>query len=104
METTRSDDEIIAHIQHLIEEQVSPAVAQHGGHIDFVSYHDGHLKLMLGGACSGCAGSTITLKFGVENMIRHYVPEVKIVEAEDDPNSTVDPYYMYEEEFDFGDT
>ena len=61
--------------------------------IDFVAYKDGHLDLILGGACSGCASSTITLKMGVENMLKHYVPEVKTISAEDDPNSTVDPYY-----------
>ena len=59
-----------------------------------VKYEDGHLDLILGGACSGCASSTITLKMGVENMVKHYVPEVKTISAADDPNSTVDPYYM----------
>tara|TARA_B100000073_G_C23643245_1_gene537526 strand:- start:383 stop:736 length:354 start_codon:yes stop_codon:yes gene_type:complete len=91
--TDRTDDEIIEQIKHLIETNVKPAVASHGGVIDFVNYKDGHLDLILGGACSGCASSTITLKMGVENMIRHYVPEVTSISAEDDPNSMVDPYY-----------
>lgn len=90
----RSKEEIVEQIKELIESNVKPAVANHGGVIDFVDFDDGHLKLILGGACSGCASSTITLKLGVENMIKHYVPEVTLVTAEDDPNSTVDPYYM----------
>tara|TARA_Y200000002_G_scaffold369117_1_gene362909 strand:- start:782 stop:1102 length:321 start_codon:yes stop_codon:yes gene_type:complete len=89
----REQEEIITQIKELIETNVKPAVAGHGGVIDFVDYDDGHLKLILGGACSGCASSTITLKLGVENMIKHYVPEVHTVTAEDDPNSTVDPFY-----------
>ena len=89
----RSNDEIIEHIKHLIETNVKPSVASHGGNIEFEDYKDGHLLLELGGACSGCAGSTMTLKMGVENMIKHYVPEVKTVVAQDDPTSTVDPYY-----------
>ena len=90
----RSNEEIITQIKAIIETNVKPAVASHGGVIDFVSYDDGHLSLILGGACSGCASSTITLKLGVENMVKHFVPEVKTITAEDDPNSTVDPYYM----------
>ena len=89
----RSNEEIIEHIKHLIGENIKPAVAGHGGVIDFVDYDDGHLKLILGGACSGCASSTITLKMGVENMVKHYVPEVHTITAEDDPNSTIAPYY-----------
>ena len=89
----RTNDEIVEHIKHLIETNVKPSVASHGGNIEFVSYDNGHLLLELGGACSGCAGSTMTLKMGVENMIKHYVPEVTTVEAQDDPFSTVSPYY-----------
>jgi Fe-S cluster biogenesis protein NfuA len=89
----RSNEEVIEQIKQLIETHVKPAVASHGGNIEFMEYNDGHLLLELGGACSGCAGSTMTLKFGVENMIKHYVPEVKSVDAMDDPFSTVDPFY-----------
>lgn len=91
----RTDQEIIEAIKDIIEFNIKPAVASHGGVIDFVNYKDGHLDLILGGACSGCASSTITLKMGVENMLKHYVPEVKTISAEDDPNSTVDPYYTW---------
>ena len=91
--TTRPDEEIIKQIKELIESHVKPGVASHGGNIEFLNYKDGNLLLELGGACSGCAGSTITLKMGVENMIKHYVPEVHTVEAQDDPFSNVDPFY-----------
>jgi|TARA_B100001094_G_scaffold132874_1_gene128765 Fe-S cluster biogenesis protein NfuA len=91
--TTRTDEEIIKQIKELIESHVKPGVASHGGNIEFVDYKEGNLLLELGGACSGCSGSTITLKLGVENMIKHYVPEVHTVEAQDDPFSTVDPFY-----------
>lgn len=91
--TERTNEEIVAQIKELIETHVTPAVAGHGGHIEFVSYDNGHLLLELGGACSGCAGSTMTLKMGVENMLRHFVPELQSIEAVDDPFSTVDPFY-----------
>ena len=60
--TTRTDEEIIKQIKELIESHVKPGVASHGGNIEFLNYKDGNLLLELGGACSGCAGSTITLK------------------------------------------
>ena len=91
--TTRTDEEIIKQIKELIETNVKPNVATHGGNIEFLQYDNGRLLLELGGACSGCAGSTMTLKMGVENMIKHYVPEVHTVDAQDDPLSDVDPFY-----------
>ncbi len=91
--TTRTDEEIIKQIKELIETHVKPSVATHGGNIEFLQYDNGKLLLELGGACSGCAGSTMTLKMGVENMIKHYVPEVTEVDAQDDPLSDVDPFY-----------
>ena len=91
--TTRTDEVIIKQIKELIESHVKPGVASHGGNIEFLNYDNGRLLLELGGACSGCAGSTMTLKLGVENMIKHYVPEVTEVEAQDDPFSNVDPFY-----------
>lgn len=91
--TTRTNEEIITQIKELIETQVKPAVANHGGNIEFVSYDEGDLLLQLGGACSGCAGSMMTLKMGVENMLRYFVPEINTVEAIDDPYSTIAPFY-----------
>tara|TARA_B110000305_G_scaffold192191_1_gene215212 strand:- start:116 stop:424 length:309 start_codon:yes stop_codon:yes gene_type:complete len=91
--TIRTDEEIITQIKELIETQVKPAVAGHGGVIEFISYNEGTLLVELGGACSGCASSSITLKLGVEQMVMHYVPEVTKLESRDDQNSTIDPYY-----------
>ncbi|HEX5239116.1 MAG TPA: NifU family protein [Sphingomicrobium sp.] len=75
------DAEIIDQIKELIETRVRPAVAQDGGDIAYKGYRDGHLYLTMHGACSGCPSSTITLKRGIESLIRHYVPEVESVEA-----------------------
>lgn len=90
---SRTDEEIIKEVKNLLEERVAPAVAHHGGFVNFVSYDDGILKLQMAGACSGCAGSTTTIKFGVENMMKHFIPEIQEIVTEDDPNSTTGPYY-----------
>jgi Fe-S cluster biogenesis protein NfuA len=76
-----ADAEIIDQIKELIETRVRPAVAQDGGDIVYRGYKDGRLYLAMQGACSGCPSSAITLKRGIENLIRHYVPEVESVEA-----------------------
>jgi Fe-S cluster biogenesis protein NfuA len=78
---TSSDSELEKQIRELIDTRVRPAVAQDGGDIVFRSFHDGVVKLELHGACSGCPSSTATLKQGIENMLKHYVPEVISVEA-----------------------
>jgi len=70
------DDEIIIQIKELLETRVRPAVAQDGGDIVFHSFEDGVVYLHMQGSCSGCPSSTATLKMGIENMLRHYVPEV----------------------------
>jgi Fe-S cluster biogenesis protein NfuA len=74
-------DPIVRQIKELIETRVRPAVAQDGGDIIFRNFHDGIVELELHGSCSGCPSSTATLKDGIENMLKHYVPEVKGVEA-----------------------
>jgi len=74
-------DPLVKQIKELIETRVRPAVAQDGGDIIFRSFHDGIVELELHGSCSGCPSSTATLKDGIENMLKHYVPEVKSVEA-----------------------
>jgi len=76
-----ADAEIIDQIKELIETRVRPAVAQDGGDIVYKGYRDGRLYLSMHGACSGCPSSTVTLKRGIETLIRHYVPEVETVEA-----------------------
>lgn len=75
------DSEIVSQIKELIETRVRPAVAQDGGDIIFHGFEDGIVKLEMHGSCSGCPSSTITLKNGIENMLKHYVPEVVAVEA-----------------------
>lgn len=89
----RSHEEIEAHIKQVLEEYIAPVVAQHGGQVNFSSYANGVATLEMSGACSGCAGSTMTLKFGAESILKEEVPEVTVVEGFDDPMSTVDPFY-----------
>lgn len=74
-------NEIITQIIELIETRVRPAVAEDGGDIIFKDFKDGTVYLELQGSCSGCPSSTITLKNGIENMLKHYIPEVERVES-----------------------
>jgi Fe-S cluster biogenesis protein NfuA len=81
-ETSEEDeDEVVAQIKELLETRVRPAVAQDGGDIIFHDFEDGVVYLHMQGSCSGCPSSTATLKAGIENMLRHYVPEVVEVRA-----------------------
>jgi Fe-S cluster biogenesis protein NfuA len=80
-ESQGEDSEIVAQIKELIETRVRPAVAQDGGDILFRGFEDGIVYLHMQGSCSGCPSSTATLKAGIENMLRHYVPEVVEVRA-----------------------
>ncbi len=73
------DSEIVQQIKHLLDTRVRPAVAMDGGDIVFHSFDDGVVTLQMRGACSGCPSSTATLKMGIENMMRHYIPEVREV-------------------------
>ena len=75
-----ADGEIVEQIKELLDSRVRPAVAGDGGDIVFRGFRDGIVRLHLQGACSGCPSSRATLKHGVENMLRHYVPEVVAVE------------------------
>jgi Fe-S cluster biogenesis protein NfuA len=74
------DAEVVSQIKELLETRVRPAVAGDGGDIVFRGYRDGVVMLHMQGACSGCPSSRATLKHGIENMLRHYVPEVVGVE------------------------
>ena len=89
----RTQEEIETHIKEILNNYVAPAVAQHGGEVNFSSYNNGIVFLEMSGACSGCAGSTMTLKLGVEGLLTEMIPEVEQVEGFDDPFSTVNPYY-----------
>jgi Fe-S cluster biogenesis protein NfuA len=75
------DADVVAQIRELIETRVRPAVAQDGGDIVYRGFQGGTVFLALQGACSGCPSSTMTLKNGIEGLLKHYVPEVEAVEA-----------------------
>ncbi|MBS1667587.1 MAG: NifU family protein [Bacteroidetes bacterium] len=76
------DDDVVKRIKELLENYVKPAVEMDGGAIQFKSYDDGVVNLMLQGSCSGCPSSMITLKAGIEGMMKRMIPEVKEVVAE----------------------
>ena len=80
---TEVEDEVVARIKELIDTCIRPSVALDGGDIVYRSFDDGIVGVSLQGACAGCPGSAGTLKMGVENLLRHYVPEVRAVEAVD---------------------
>ena len=75
------ESDTVQQIKKLLETRVRPAVAMDGGDIQFESFEDGIVTLLMKGACSGCPSSTATLKMGIENMLRHYIPEVQEVRA-----------------------
>jgi Fe-S cluster biogenesis protein NfuA len=75
------DEEVVATIKELLETRVRPAVAQDGGDITFSGFRDGIVYLHMRGACSGCPSSTATLRHGIENLLRHFCPEVEQVQA-----------------------
>ena len=80
-EQSESLDEIEKRIVQLLEEKIRPAIARDGGDIKFKEFKNGVVKVQLQGSCSGCPSSTMTLKQGVQNLLCHYLPEVKKVEA-----------------------
>jgi Fe-S cluster biogenesis protein NfuA len=75
-----ADGELVATIKELIETRVRPAVANDGGDIIFRGYREGIVYLKMQGACSGCPSSTATLRYGIENLLKHFVPEVQEVQ------------------------
>ena len=80
-EENESLDEIEKRIIQLLEDKIRPAIARDGGDIKFKEFKNGVVKVQLQGSCSGCPSSTMTLKRGVQNLLCHYLPEVKSVEA-----------------------
>jgi Fe-S cluster biogenesis protein NfuA len=80
-EFEEDDTEINMKIKNILDEYIRPAVEQDGGAISFHSYEDGVVKVLLQGACSGCPSSTITLKAGIENLLKRMIPEIQSVEA-----------------------
>ncbi|KYP15772.1 NifU family protein [Flavihumibacter sp. CACIAM 22H1] len=81
-EVSADDDDVVKRIKELLENYVKPAVEMDGGAIQFKSYQDGVVNLMMQGSCSGCPSSMITLKAGIEGMMKRMIPEVKEVVAE----------------------
>lgn len=79
---TAGDSEIVGKIKVILDEYIRPAVEQDGGAITFSSFNDGVVKVILQGSCSGCPSSTITLKAGIENLLKKMIPEVQEVVAE----------------------
>ena len=75
------NDSIVKKINEVLDSKIRPAVAKDGGDIKFVSFQDGKVKVELKGSCSGCPSSIMTLKNGVQNLLRHYVKDVNEVEA-----------------------
>ena len=75
-----ADKEIVDTIKELLETRVRPAVAQDGGDITFQGFRDGIVFLRMRGACAGCPSSTATLKHGIQNLLRHFIPEVREVQ------------------------
>ena len=78
---TKKNENIVKQIEDLLDKRIKPAVAQDGGDIKFVKYEKGIVFLEMRGACAGCPSSTMTLKAGIENMLKYYVPEIVSVEA-----------------------
>lgn len=78
------DSELVAKIKNVLETYVTPAVAMDGGSISFVSFDEGVLTLKLQGACSGCPSSMVTLKQGIDSLMKRFVPEVEEIRAEEE--------------------
>ena len=83
IDSSNEDSEIVKQIKDLLDTRVRPAVAMDGGDIVFQKYQDGTVYLHMQGACAGCPSSTATLKAGIENMLKHYIPEIKEVRPVD---------------------
>ncbi len=80
--TDAEESEVVTKIKQLLEDHVKPAVEMDGGAIDFKSFEDGVVTVTMKGSCSGCPSSTLTLKAGIENLLKRMIPEVEAVEAE----------------------
>ena len=85
---SRTKEQIVEEINSIVEKNIQPSVEMHGGVVKLQDFDmdTGVALMLMSGACSGCASSSVTLKLGVENMLKHYIPEVNAVEGVDDPN------------------
>tara|TARA_R100001132_G_C3220391_1_gene59281 strand:+ start:121 stop:453 length:333 start_codon:yes stop_codon:yes gene_type:complete len=91
----RAHQEIVDEIEKILKDKVAPSVAAHNGEIKFISFHKGVVRLLLSGSCSGCAMSKVTLHRGVENTLKHYIPEVNSLIGEDDDEAKEQGYTPY---------
>ena len=91
----RTHQDIVNEIEIVLKDKVAPSVAAHNGEIKFISFNKGVVKLLLSGSCSGCAMSKVTLHRGVEDMLKHYVPEVQAIVGEDDEKAEEQGYTPY---------
>ena len=91
----RTHQEIVDEIEKVLKDKVAPSVAAHNGEIKFISFHRNIVRLLLSGSCSGCAMCKITLQRGVENTLKHYIPEVQGVIGEDDEEAKDQGYTPY---------
>lgn len=88
-ETDEEEDEVVAMIKELLETRIRPAIQDDGGDIEYRGFEEGIVKLSLKGACRTCDSSVVTLKNGIENMLKHYIPEVTGVEQAFDEEELV---------------
>lgn len=79
LQSPHEEGDVVAQIRELLDKRIRPAVAQDGGDVAFEGFEDGVVFLRLKGACAGCPSATATLKFGIEQMLRHFIPEVQEV-------------------------
>jgi Fe/S biogenesis protein NfuA len=86
-------DELRGRVQELIDSTINPAVAGHGGFVELIDVQDNRVYLTMGGGCQGCGAANITLKAGIERLIREEIPEVEEVLDTTDHSSGQNPYY-----------
>jgi Fe/S biogenesis protein NfuA len=86
-------DELRSKVQELIDTMINPAIAGHGGYVDLIDVQDNRVYLQMGGGCQGCGAADITLKSGIERLIRDELPEVVEVLDTTDHASGTNPYY-----------
>jgi Fe/S biogenesis protein NfuA len=92
MDATSSDTR--TRIQEMIDYQINPAVAGHGGFIEFLDYKEGVVYLRMGGGCQGCGMANVTLKQGIERMLREEIPEIQQIVDTTDHAGGSNPYYQ----------
>ncbi len=88
-----SDDQLVTRVQDLIDSMINPAVAGHGGFVQLIDVKDSKVYLQMGGGCQGCGAADITLKAGIERLIKEEIPEIEEVLDTTDHAAGSNPYY-----------